>query len=137
MQTISIIGKILVLQVALSVNAINWQPGNWAMQCDFKNRDFANKNNIPSSQCGGLCAKTSGCTHFTWSSYNGGTCWMKNGAVSKSDAVGTSDRTTVCGIIATGPQPQPQPQPSPGTLILIFYFRYLLFAIIFIVIIIF
>ena len=107
MQTVSIIGKILLLQAALSVNAINWQTGGWAMQCDFNARDLTNKNNIPSSQCGGLCAGTPGCTHFTWSNYKGGTCWMKKGAVSKSDAFATSDPTMVCGIKETGSVPRP------------------------------
>ncbi|CAF4746229.1 unnamed protein product, partial [Rotaria sp. Silwood2] len=43
-----------------------------------------------------------GCTDCTWTQYNGGTCWMKSGAVSKSDAFSTSDSTMVCGVINVG-----------------------------------
>jgi hypothetical protein len=39
-----------------------------------------------------------GCTHFSWTTYMGGTCWMKTGAVSKNDAISTSDPTAVCGL---------------------------------------
>jgi hypothetical protein len=81
-----------------STSSINWDPDDWAMQCDFENHDFANEN-IEGSQCRGLCARTCGCTHFTWTSYNGGTCWMKYGAVSKSDAYNVSDTSQVCGIV--------------------------------------
>jgi hypothetical protein len=31
--------------------------------------------------------------------YNGGTCWMKTGAVTKSDAFATTDQTMVCGLL--------------------------------------
>jgi hypothetical protein len=37
------------------------------------------------------------CTFRT--TYNGGTCWMKTGAVSKSDAFSTTDQTMVCGLL--------------------------------------
>ncbi len=100
MKLVSIVVLSIMLPI-LSVKAINWQTGGWAMQCDFKNRDFATKNNMPGSQCGGLCVKTTGCTHFTWNTYNGGTCWMKNGAVSRNDAFATSDPSMVCGIVSS------------------------------------
>ena len=82
-------------------HSVAWNGNNWALGCDFKGGDFTNAR-VTSSNCGGTCAATSGCTHFTWSSYNGGTCWMKNGAVSQSDAFDVSDKTMVCGIISGG-----------------------------------
>ncbi len=45
-----------------------------------------------------MCVKTSGCSHFTWTVYNNGTCWMKKGTVSKDDAFDTNDRNMICGV---------------------------------------
>lgn len=54
---------------------------------------------IPGDQCGGKCAATQGCTHFTWTTYNGGTCWKKYGSVTKSNAIAASDNSMICGIV--------------------------------------
>lgn len=40
-----------------------------------------------------------GCTHFTWTNWNGGTCWMKKNSISKTDAVVSSDSSAVCGVM--------------------------------------
>jgi hypothetical protein len=79
---------------------ITWN-GNWAFACDFRNNDLTNVR-IRGEDCGGRCAQTAGCTHFTWTTYNGGTCWMKKGSVSKSDAFFTNDHSMVCGVIHPG-----------------------------------
>jgi len=68
------------------------------MACDFKGNDLSNQKGS-SSNCAQTCASTSGCTHFTWTSYNGGTCWMKSGGISQSNAVFTGDQSIICGII--------------------------------------
>ena len=96
----------LILQVAALLalpylaHGINWNGNNWALACDFPGNDLSNVK-TSSSNCGGACAATSGCTHFAWTSWNGGTCWMKYGAVTQQNAVPTSDQTTVCGLIGT------------------------------------
>lgn len=79
---------------------INWNGQNWASSCDFLGNDLSNVQ-VPSEGCGGKCAQTSGCTHFTWTNYMGGTCWMKTGSVSKNDAFATSDPSMVCGVISS------------------------------------
>ena len=56
---------------------------------------------IPGENCAQTCANTPSCTHFTWTLYNNGTCWMKKGTVSQSDAFTTNDNTMVCGIISS------------------------------------
>ncbi|CAF3259932.1 unnamed protein product [Rotaria sp. Silwood2] len=76
---------------------INWNGNNWAMSCDFRGSDLSNVQ-VASNLCGGKCVETQGCTHFTWTQYNGGTCWMKYGIVSKSDAFATTDTTMICGV---------------------------------------
>lgn len=83
---------------------IPWNGNNWALACDFQGGNFANVK-VSSSDCGGRCAATSGCTHFTWTTYNGGTCWMKNGDATKDSALFTGDYTAVCGIVAATSAP--------------------------------
>jgi hypothetical protein len=77
---------------------INWNGNNWAMSCDFYGNDLSNAR-VPANRCGPQCEQTSGCTHFTWTQYMGGTCWMKKGSVSKNDAFSTTDPTMVCGVL--------------------------------------
>ncbi len=78
--------------------AVNWVNGNWALKCDFPGNDLSNAK-TKGEECGGLCARTTGCTHFTWTSHNSGTCRMKKGPVSKNQAIDISDPSSVCGII--------------------------------------
>lgn len=74
---------------------------NWALSCDFKGNDYYAVQ-IPSEQCGGICAATQGCTHFSWTSFNGGTCWMKQGEVSRDNFQTTTDPSMVCGVMNHG-----------------------------------
>jgi hypothetical protein len=78
-------------------NVINWNGNNWAFACDFVNHDLSNSSKI-ASQCGPLCDSTVSCTHFTWTNYNGGTCFLKSGRILKSDAYFTNDYSMVCGV---------------------------------------
>ena len=88
---------------------INWN-GNWAFACDFPGNDMGNVQ-VSGADCGGRCAQTSSCTHFTWTSYNDGTCWMKSGSVFKNDAVSTNDNSMVCGVLDN---PSPTSPPTSG-----------------------
>jgi len=81
--------------------------GNWAFACDFHNRDLSNVRTTD-EQCGPICQMTSNCTHFTWTSFDGGTCWMKMGLVDENDAFYTGNEGMVCGVVredvdSTGP----------------------------------
>lgn len=89
------------LSVDFAQGGANWNGNNWAMSCDFYGNDLSNVQ-IPSERCGGKCAETQGCTHFTWTQHNGGTCWMKKGSVSKDNAVSTGDPNMVCGVMNGG-----------------------------------
>jgi PAN domain len=53
---------------------------------------------MAASQCGPACLAAYGCTHYTWTSFNGGTCWMKNGLVTKADAYYVANSNNVCGV---------------------------------------
>eukprot|EP00731_Ephydatia_muelleri_P007573 Em0003g1821a len=95
---------ILVISFSFANAAINWNGNNWAFGCDFRNNDLSNVQ-ISGELCGGKCAATGGCTHFTWTTFNGGTCWMKSGTVSQTDAFETGDQSTVCGVVNIAPNP--------------------------------
>lgn len=86
------------LLVGLAVGGINWNGNDWAMSCDFRNNDLSNVRSA-GKDCSGKCTQTSGCTHFTWTNWEGGTCWMKQGPISKDDACSTNDPQMVCGVI--------------------------------------
>ncbi len=75
---------------------INWNGNNWAFGCDFTGRDFANVQ-IRGEDCGGTCYSNSRCSHFTWTNWNGGTCWLKEGSITQDDAFSTDDPNMVCG----------------------------------------
>jgi len=86
---------------ASAVCGINTKPivwnGNWANACDFRGGDLKNSKTL-NSGCGPACKATAGCTHFTWTNFNGGTCWMKTGGATKANAFATTDNTMVCGF---------------------------------------
>jgi hypothetical protein len=50
-------------------------------------------------QCGNACDRTSGCTHFSWTDYNSGTCWLKSyPSISKADAIQSNVPSIICGF---------------------------------------
>lgn len=83
--------------------SINWN-GHWASQCDFEGNDLSNKPST-SEDCGGLCDAIDRCTHFAWTTHNGGTCWLKKGHVTKDEAQFTGDWDTLCGFSAGNTSP--------------------------------
>ena len=91
---------VLVLSaVHSSLQQISWN-GDWAFACDFTNHDLTSAQ-VPGDQCSTKCAQTSGCTHYSWTNWNRGTCWMKSGAVGKSDAIFNGKYDMVCGVLPT------------------------------------
>lgn len=91
---------VLLLIIKLSTCQIAWT-GNWAFACDFPGNDIGNAL-TKGQDCSDTCQRTAGCTHFSWTTYNGGTCWMKKGGLGKQDAVFTNDFTMVCGVLDQG-----------------------------------
>jgi hypothetical protein len=85
------------------VQSIDWQQGEqvWAMHCDFLDNDLTNAQ-TSGEQCGNTCDANLQCTHFTWTNYNGGTCWLKSGQASKSDAFYSNEPSSVCGFANRG-----------------------------------
>ena len=87
----------LIVAVLVSAQGIVWN-GNWANACDFRHGDLSNARTT-AEQCRSKCESTSGCTHFTWTNFEGGTCWMKTGPVNKNDAFSTGNQEMICGIV--------------------------------------
>ena len=67
------------------------------MGCDWTGGDLTSAL-TRGEDCSNKCLQTTGCTHYTWTGFNGGTCWMKSGTVSPSEAK-TSSSGNVCGYI--------------------------------------
>ena len=88
--------------LVVAAQSIAWNGNNWAMACDFRGNDLSSAR-VPGERCTETCRNTPGCTHFTWTNYNGGTCWMKQGSVSKDQAIGTTDYNMVCGVLYDQP----------------------------------
>lgn len=87
-------------------SAFHWNSeefiGSWAMDCDFKSNDIEGER-LPGDQCSKRCQQTACCTHYVWTNYQGGTCWMKKGSTSKGNAVWSQG--AVCDIIESNFEP--------------------------------
>ena len=68
----------------------------WAKGCDFDGGGDFESVQVPSTRCADTCVQYERCTHYTWTDYLGGTCWLKEGAVEKADAF-QSDPRMMCG----------------------------------------
>ncbi|OQV23253.1 putative endoglucanase type K [Hypsibius exemplaris] len=90
----SIIFLVLLQQLRPSYGQVNWNGNNWALGCQFEGNNLT-QDQSTSAQCGGQCAGTPRCTHFT---HQNGTCFMKQGTISRSDAVPSPDPNSVCGV---------------------------------------
>ncbi|CAF1247537.1 unnamed protein product [Rotaria sordida] len=93
-------------QEGVPISTVQWNGMNWAPSCDFNGNDLSHVEISPEF-CGSTCLQTKGCTHYTWTNLNGGTCWMKKGNVSKADAVSTDDATMICGVNKDGQEVVP------------------------------
>lgn len=71
----------------------------WAHQCDFVAKDIGSAV-VPPEKCSEACGRNNNCTHFVWTQYQGGTCWLKsNPKVTKSDAIESTETGAVCGML--------------------------------------
>ncbi len=77
-------------------NIIVWKIDNYAMNCNFPGNDIGNLKS-EEKDCQKICLNISDCNHFTWSNFNGGTCWLKHGLVTKLNSVYSLGE--VCGFI--------------------------------------
>ncbi|CAF3697790.1 unnamed protein product [Adineta steineri] len=75
---------------------ISWN-GNWAFGCDFPGNNITSMK-TRAEDCSSKCTSIAKCSHFAWHSTESGTCWLKQGLISKNQAIPTSDPNRICGI---------------------------------------
>ena len=74
--------------------------GIWSFNCDFpNNEDQVESVKSIEVECGQKCMDTQDCTHFTWTSERGGTCWLRKGEVTRDNALLSDTDDVVCGIM--------------------------------------
>lgn len=72
----------------------------WAFGCDFSNADIGSVR-VAGASCSGACGRRAGCTHFAWTRYEGGTCWLKGGdEATIYTAIPSGKAGAVCGIMS-------------------------------------
>ncbi|KAL4140999.1 hypothetical protein PRNP1_014123 [Phytophthora ramorum] len=95
--------QVLTLSAAVAAMALGsssaFQVGSqgrvmWQNNCDFYGDDTSSVLGIP-DVCGDLCADDAKCTHWTWTYFNGGTCWLKSGETATASAYWGAD----CGYV--------------------------------------
>lgn len=92
--------KLEAIVKSCNFEKIKWLKGDFAHGCQFVDGEIA-VTTSPKYDCVFVCHFMPGCTHYTWSSENGGLCWLggANGVVKKSQAVMTKDLSTLCGVV--------------------------------------
>lgn len=78
---------VLCFLLLSTYSAHAWQVGSdgktqWDFRCDFQAQDLINQQ-AESAKCGVICDYVAGCTHWTWTTYLGGTCWLKHGSTNR------------------------------------------------------
>ncbi|KAG7381557.1 hypothetical protein PHYBOEH_010875 [Phytophthora boehmeriae] len=74
----------VVAGVAMTLDIVDsFQVGSqgrvmWEGNCDFYGDDIYSVRGIPDA-CGDLCANDLRCSHWSWTYFKGGTCWLKSG----------------------------------------------------------
>ncbi|ETK95130.1 hypothetical protein L915_01917, partial [Phytophthora nicotianae] len=63
---------------------------------DYQGADVGNAHSASVNGCCSICFKTNGCRAFTWTNYNGGTCWLKS-----SKGGSNSNPGAVSGVLQT------------------------------------
>ncbi|EGZ06717.1 hypothetical protein PHYSODRAFT_348327 [Phytophthora sojae] len=64
---------------------------------DYSGANVGNARSASASGCCSICSTTNGCGAFTWTNYNGGTCWLKS-----SKGTGASNPGAVSGVLQQG-----------------------------------
>lgn len=100
---------------AASAAALSWRTSGatrWAHGCDWAGNDIGSTR-VAAARCGGACDRVRACSHFAWTAYRGGTCWLKGGPPPPlARAVGSAKAGAVCGVI--GAKAAAAPIPSRG-----------------------
>jgi len=91
---------------ARSAEAYSVDPGNcpfFLRDVDFEGYDIGNKPSPFWQGCCKICEDFKGCRSWSWNSYNGGTCWLKN-------LMGNHYNGNGVGVISGSRHPNPNKQ---------------------------
>lgn len=105
METFKLMALAYIVIVATCLNGakadFKWLSGPealWAWNCDFYGNDIA-RVRAPGSSCANLCRSNAACTHFSFTTYEGGTCWLKHkDGIDGRAAVSNASPWSVCGL---------------------------------------
>ncbi|RAW20500.1 hypothetical protein PC110_g13103, partial [Phytophthora cactorum] len=61
---------------------------------DYSGADAGSAPSSSANGCCSICSKTNGCGAFTWTNYNGGTCWLK-----QSKGTGKASNGAISGVV--------------------------------------
>jgi hypothetical protein len=88
-----------------SISSVNWKfdlraNSKWAPGCDWMSNDMGSVQ-VRVEHCAMRCKVKPMCTHFTWTEYSGGTCWMKSGRSYLSSLLltGVPSSSQICGFL--------------------------------------
>lgn len=70
--------KVLVCTIISYLSLINADYCNLEKNVDYLGNDLGNSSSAMPQECCNKCSEFKGCSAFTWSDYNGGTCWFKS-----------------------------------------------------------
>lgn len=78
--------------------------GPLRMDTDFVGHDLTSFKDPDAEACCSLCRSVKGCTAFTWSNYEGGTCWLKSEVTEVSAVAGVKSAviTRQCSTLLFG-----------------------------------
>lgn len=71
---------------------------------DYYGNDLSHARARSAELCCGICQSTAGCKAFTWTGYEGGTCWLKSGVGSitaNPNARSAKVEENTCGPLST------------------------------------
>ncbi|KAI8611987.1 hypothetical protein BC830DRAFT_1171431 [Chytriomyces sp. MP71] len=76
-------------------------PIAWYNPCDWQGGDIGSTQ-ISDRECGPACANTVSCSHFSWSQYNGGTCFFKSLDTNGATPIDPWHGPSMCGKVTGG-----------------------------------
>jgi hypothetical protein len=82
---------------------------------DYLGNDIGSVAGTGASDCCAKCAQRAGCGAFTWSDYNGGTCWLKRGKSATASKGGVVSGLVQSGTATLPPTPAPTSAPVAQT----------------------
>lgn len=90
--------------LATSAAAFSWRTAGttrWAHGCDWVGNDIGSTR-VAGARCNGVCDRVRACSHLAWTTYRGGTCWLKGGPTPRlARALRNAAAGAVCGVVGT------------------------------------